>query len=370
MFLFLFALSNLIFHLTAVDILKPGVGSDDIGFTSHIGEFDSMVDTIGNELRSKELLYDDDDLSFSFGSSSTLGLLKARHNCQMYISTLTECQTIVAKEGIFGGPGKADTYCKRAVGGQGMDRASAIPPPSNIGGSVEALLEKGILFTQQQREKVCNKQSNMVLRGWSLADFWEETRWPRDSAGASTIRFGLPVLEPLEESEEEEPLVPNRPSVKMYAGRSFTSLVNDEDVMDAPTPVQNNPHVYEIAGVSGMQTEIIEPGKDCILFLSARFCKTCKSLNPKYTRMARIEKENDSPILFAKTEVGSSWGKQLGRKLEVDAVPAFVLFRNGKRFGSALSVSKLPSKKISRALDLLASGDAWDPSILKEEEGE
>ena len=51
----------------------------------------------------------------------------------------------------------------------------------------------------------------------------------------------------------------------------------------------------------------------------------------------------------------------------MDAVPAFVLFRKGKRFGSALSVSDLPSKKIGRALELLESGKDWDPMILKDE---
>ena len=324
-----------------------------------------MIDTVGNEMKSRELLYDDDNSSFSFGSSSTLALLKARHKCQSYISTVSECQNIVAKEGVFVGPGKADEYTKKAVGGKGKAGASAIPPPTNIGSVVEALLGKGVLFTQQQRQKICGKNSNMVVRGWSLADFWEETRWPRDSTGASTIRFGLPTLEPMDDVEDDDEVV--GPSVRIYAGGRSRLADEDEDIMDAPTPIQKNPHVYEIAGVNGMQSEIIEPGKDCILFLSAKFCKTCKALNPKYTRMARIEKENDSPILFAKTETGNSWGKQLGRNLEIEAVPAFVLFRKGQRFGSPLSVSNLPSKKIERALELLESGSDWDPSILKED---
>jgi hypothetical protein len=56
-----------------VNVLKPAVGSEEIGFSSHVGEFDSLVDTINNE-------YDD----FSMGGS-TLGLLKSQHNCQRYV---------------------------------------------------------------------------------------------------------------------------------------------------------------------------------------------------------------------------------------------------------------------------------------------
>jgi hypothetical protein len=83
--------------------------------------------------------------------------------------------------------------------------------------------------------------------------------------------------------------------------------------------------------------------------------------------MARIAKE-EGEVVFAKAETSGRWGKELGRYLEVEAVPAFILFRKGARYGSALSVSKLPSKKIDRALQLLESGAEWDPDVLKEDE--
>ena len=88
-----------------------------------------------------------------------------------------------------------------------------------------------------------------------------------------------------------------------------------------------------------------------------------------YTRMARLNQESDSSnISFVKAETSGEMGKALGRYLSVQAVPAFVLFRNGEQFGVPLSVSKLPSKKIDRALDLLASGAPWDGSILDAED--
>jgi hypothetical protein len=233
---------------------------------------------------------------------------------------------------------------------------------------MQQLLGKGVIFSQQQRKKMYAKSD--IVRGWSLADFWESTRWPRDSSGSADTRFGLPVIEG--DDLEDEPLLsgPTASNFERLSTRSFlrkTSIDEDEEIPEVPTPTQNNPHVYQIAGIHGLQSEIMDQNKDCILFLSARFCKTCKSLSPKYTRMARIEKENDSSILFAKTEVASRWGKQLGAFLEVDAVPAFVLFRKGKQFGIPLSTSTLPSNKIDRALRLLESDDDWDPSILKTE---
>ena len=50
----------------------------------------------------------------------------------------------------------------------------------------------------------------------------------------------------------------------------------------------------------------------------------------------------------------------ISRLLGVDAVPAFVLFQDGKRYGDTLSISKLPSKKLDFALDFMKSGKKWD----------
>lgn len=234
------------------------------------------------------------------------------------------------------------------------------------------LLEKGVIFSPQSRKKLYAKSE--IVRGWSLSDFWENTRWPRDASGTSDVRFGLPVIGEREDEDEEEEdyrMIAEAPSqnFERIAVGKLLPRKNDNDFEgeEAPQPKQTNPHVYDINGVSGLKSNILDPEKDCILFLSARFCKTCKHLYPKYTRLARVEKENESPVLFARAEMGSMWGKKLGRFLEVDAVPAFVLFRKGKRFGSPLSVSDLPSKKIGRALELLESGKDWDPKVLKEE---
>jgi hypothetical protein len=221
-----------------------------------------------------------------------------------------------------------------------------------------------VIFSEQQRKKV--QQKSNIVRGWSLGDFWEQTSWPKDSAGTGSVRYGLPVVE--DRDLDEEPLLSAAPGRPQRLDKTYEEFDPDGKVKPAPTPDQENPFVRNVAGVSGMQDEIMDASKDSILFLSARFCKTCKTISPLYTRMARMSKDADSSTLFAKAETSGPWGKELGRFLEVDAVPAFVLFRDGKRYGSPLSVSRLPSKKIERAIELLESGADWDPSILKEEQ--
>ena len=60
--------------------MKPAVGSDDTGFSSHVGDFDSLLDTISNERPSNAFLDLDDD-SYGVSGSRTLSLLESRHNC-------------------------------------------------------------------------------------------------------------------------------------------------------------------------------------------------------------------------------------------------------------------------------------------------
>ena len=277
-----------------------------------------------------------------------------------YVSTLTHCQDIVAKDGIFGGPGQADKYTQRidqAAYLSGPD-CQPIPPPSGIGDTIDAILKKGVVFSANQRKKM--HQKSEAIRGWTLADFWEQSTWPRDASGSASVRFGFPVVD--EDEEELDSMVAAPPS----RGKRYLDSSDDGGV--PPKAVRENPYVEPIASVSGLQSNIEEAELDCILFLSAKFCKTCKTINPMYTRMARQAHDTSSSIVFAKAEASGKWGKALGRFLGVEAVPAFVLFKNGERFGSPLSTSKLPSRKIDRAIQLLESGAEWDPSILAEDE--
>jgi hypothetical protein len=72
-----------------VNVLKPAIGSEEIGFSSHVGDFDTLVDTINNEMRFNNPIMDDDDdddeyHNFGMGGS-TLDLLKSQHNCHRYV---------------------------------------------------------------------------------------------------------------------------------------------------------------------------------------------------------------------------------------------------------------------------------------------
>ncbi|KAG7348402.1 thioredoxin [Nitzschia inconspicua] len=371
-----------------IQVITPAIGSSDVGFSAHVGQFDSLVDTIGNE-RSSSLSMDDPigdndfyDIGLSFGSS-VLQLLRNRHNCQTYVSTFTNCQQVVANEGIFGGPGKAEQYCEK-IGNLSILRKNKdsrlLPPPKSLGNTIETLLKAGTIFTEKQRRKLCSKKSN-AIRGWSLADFWEATSWPRDASGTGTIRFGLPVRDdPTEEDVEVEFMISESP-YRQEQARAVSTDSDYDDIGDfglkeakksassQNRAFQNNPYVLNVLGVDGLQSEIVDTKMDCIMFMSAKFCKTCRTINPLYTRMARLHQERDgTTVSFVKAEASGESGKALGRHLSVQAVPSFVLFREGRQFGVPLSVSKLPSRKIDRALELLETGAPWDGSILDEDE--
>jgi hypothetical protein len=344
------------------------VGESEIGFASHLVEFDSLVDTIGNERN-------EDASTMSLGSS-TLQMLKSQHKCHNYVSTLTHSQDIVVSEGIFWGPRKADNYSEKIGNPAFLTKSrdsEAVIPPKAIGSTLETLMENGVILTEKQRNKACSEKSD-AIRGWSLSDFWEQTSWPRDSAGSGTTRFGLPVRENPDEIEDED-LKPNRRVNRdeyFYndIGNFDPSSISASSSSNAKNrPIENNPYVSTIMDIGGFQSEIVDNEKNCIMFMSARFCKTCKTINPAYTRMARINHENGktSNYSFLKAETSGASGKQLARHVSVRAVPSFVFVREGKVLGSTY-VSKLPSPKIDKAIQLLASGADWDYSLMDDDD--
>lgn len=279
-----------------------------------------------------------------------------------YVSTMTQSQRIIRENGVMFGPGKADDYAKKLEAGSFLKSpdVQSMPPLEDLGSTVQSLLDKGIVFTEQQRKKMYSKSK--LVKGWSLSDFWEQSTWPRDSNGGANTRFGLPTNDD-----------PDLDDVDMILEAPLRRLDNRKYVPDNMDPAataaaaQKNPYVKDIIGVRGLEDDIMAQKQDCLIFLSAKFCKTCKTLNPQFTRMARYGKEQDSSVGFFKAEASGPLGKPLGKFLGIDAVPSFILYRQGERFGIPLSVSRLPSDKINRAVELLKSGQEWDDSILEEE---
>ena len=365
-----------------VQVMQPAVGEDETGFAYHLGEFDSLVDTIGNERPSFG------DSMMSLGDS-TLQLLISQHKCYNYISTLTESQDIVTSEGILWGPGKADGYSEK-VGNRSFLMKSRdsqfIIPPKAIGSTLETLLKNGVILSEQQRSKACSKKSD-AIRGWSLSDFWEQTSWPRDSSGSGTTRYGLPVRDTFDEVEMINGLAVSAPPTVARGVPAFRKSSNEydeygaeyeDDVVDGDAsssspvkkrPVQNNPYVMDILDIADFENEIVQTKKNCVMFMSARFCRTCKTINPSYTRMARIGKEKgrSKNFSFVKAETGSPSGKKLAKLVSVRAVPSFVFVREGKILGQ-IYASKLPNEKVKKAMGLLESGAEWDESLVDDDD--
>ena len=115
--------------------------------------------------------------------------------------------------------------------------------------------------------------------------------------------------------------------------------------------------------MEGLADNILARRRSSVVFVSMRSCRTCKRIDPMFTKMAR---ECENGLMFAKADMAGMGGKILGRQLGVVAVPAFVLFRDGIRYG-AVSTSKLPSDRLSKAIRDLENGEDFDTSL---EEGD
>jgi hypothetical protein len=319
-----------------VKVMSTAVGDDEVGFCDSLKQFDALLDTLGDE-------YGDDDI---LGSGTTIRLLKQRHGCETYISTLNQAQVMIEKKGLIFGPGKAQKHTDSM---RVSLQQHGFAPPKWFGTTLQDLLAKNVLYTGKLLQQNKNK---VWARGWSLSEYWETATWPRDSSGIN-VRYGLPVLDEDDFQEEAE-------------------TVEEEEEEDVSTTVDSdNPYVLEIIGVNGLQKEIIDAQQDCVLYLTANFCRTCRTLAPKYQRLARLGTEQpDNTVLYAKADTSGNIGKGLGKCLGVDAVPAFVFFRKGRCFGKTLKIARLPDKKLDLAVDFLRQGLEWDDEALRNVESE
>jgi len=350
----------------SIQVMTPATGELELGFAEVIGEFDTLVDTMTDEARLSEknrpMDVDDDDDDFMLhigGGNGVLSLLKQRHQCHRYLCTQPMAQKLVGDEGVIFGPGKVKNREKDIVSKLSSGRRvtssdyQSIVPPKDFGSTVQTLLEKNVLFS--------NKNNNGVaVRDWELPDFWESVSWPRDSNGAN-VRYGLPVIDDIDLDAEmiNDPPPTSNPVIRRQG--------NDETKSQP-----QNPYVLDVNSVSDLNHHVLTSDKHCVLFMSASWCRTCKYLQSPYSRMAReTEKAGDhKDLFFAKANTAGMKGKEIGKALDVDAVPTFVLFREGKRFGSPLSISRLPSKKLDWAVEHLTSGREWDSEAFRELEAE
>ncbi len=339
-----------------VKISPPAVGKLELGFSSVLGNFDALVDTLSDEAKQGDAIcrgLDLDAVSANGArgcSSAVIRLLKEQNQCNRYISTLNASQKKVQDDGIIWGRSKADGYGKdviKRVKNKGGSKHHLVPPKKFGARTLQRLLDAGVIFK--------NKEMEVFQHKWNMGDFLELVSWPREADGGN-IRFGLPVVEDLDSIEDESEVEGRMVSAPPLASNAVIPRSPSENgYVD-----KKNPYILDINGLSDLNTEVLDPKKNCILFLSAAYCRTCKYLAPQYLKLARGHVQAGDDIVFAKANAVGKLGKDIRKTLGVDAVPAFCFFKAGERYGSVLSVSKIPSKKLDAALDLLISGENWD----------
>jgi len=320
-----------------VKTMQPSA-DNDVGFCTAIGRFDTLVDT----------MYDERKGSIP-NSVGVIQLLARNHQCSKYVSTFNKPQQIIKDEGVLFGPGKANSLAK-SLESMSPSKCTQLIPSSGFGPrTLTTLFQNGVVFPSKNDKSV-------VARGWSMKDFWTYTSWPRDSSD-SGLRFGLPALD--DEKDLDEEFRRDQLNIENLVIEDQDGEEDLDDVEEEKESQQENPYVTKIRGVEGLAENIISKRRDGVVFVAMRSCRTCKSLDSPFTRLAR---DYDGDLTFAKADATGKVGKQLGRQLGIEAVPSFVLFRDGKRYGS-VSTSRLPSAKLSKAISDLTSGADFDLSL-------
>mmetsp|Transcript_19094 Transcript_19094/g.26872 ORF Transcript_19094/g.26872 Transcript_19094/m.26872 type:complete len:416 (+) Transcript_19094:923-2170(+) len=377
---------------SSVSIIQPAVGKLKLGFSYAIGRFDALVDTLTDEakvgetmLQSYQKSYGSDDASgnpehnpdFDWdvfeNSSAVLRELKNRNKCSRYVSTLSTSQRILRDEGLVFGRQRANNHIDELIkdfktvshnklssklsGKKNREYQYVIPPAKFGPETLQTLLDNKVVYPSRQQ-----KNAEVLTRQWSLKDYWELTTWPRDSSGAANIRFGFPVIDDIDTIMDEQDTVVSESTAENSPILSEISVADDDDD-DVVKPKTS--YVKRIDGLDYLEQEILSKDKDCLLFLSAKYCRTCKYLAPQYTKLARDKKEED--LVFAQADLSGKVGKTIGKTLGVNAVPSFMMFRKGKAYGDVISVSRLPSKKLNLALKYLTSGEKWDSRKFRTE---
>ena len=300
---------------------------------------------------------------------------------------MTHSQQLIKTEGIIFGPGKVNSYVKSTTSNTSKSNSNnnnsnkclnLIPSPGFGPSTLQVLLENNVIYSNNK-----NKES-ISIRKWEIQDFWEETSWPRDNSGTG-IRYGLPVLsdeDDDDDDDDEDELdesfrnidQPLSWAVKQQRQQKLGTRVGsvggmDEQEVQRQTIVDNtNPYVTQIVGIDGLATNIIYPRRNSVVFVAMRSCRTCsKSINTMYTKLARDrDTKGDTNILFAKADATGSTGRALGKQLGIVAVPSFVLFRNGLRYG-AVFTSKLPNDRLDQAIRDMEAGKDFDISLEEDE---
>jgi thiol-disulfide isomerase/thioredoxin len=386
-----------------IEIMPPAVGSMSLGFAMAIGEFDVLIDTLGDEMgmgRARTIVSND---GYAIGQSS-LQQWKELHGCSEYISTLTRSQQYVLGKGLLFARDSVIRY-QREVESKSSTASPkgvipSVPPPRNFGATVQSLLNQNVVYPAGSNEVGSQGKKSTFVRGWSLTDLTEMKSWPRASEGAG--RFGFPMIDlkarrirPVKETKKDNAPVAEKiaaddatkhDAVVAVASPTSELLTSSESMMETTTNATStkqikvitnksttkNPYVTTIHSASELNQNIVEARRNCILFLTASYCQKCKRLTPQFQRMARKSSEStdaasktkNNAVSFAHVDISAGpKGKQLGKLLNVEKVPSVIIFRNGKQVEidagekSSIVVERGNLNRLEKVADALERGE-------------
>jgi len=387
-----------------IEIMPPAVGSMSLGFAMAIGEFDVLIDTLGDEMgmgRARTIVNND---GYEIGQSS-LQQWKELHGCNEYISTVTRSQQYVLGKGLLFARDAVIRYQEEVESRSTTVTSSSpkgvipsVPPPRNFGATMQSLLDKNVIYPAGSNEVGSQGDKSTFVRGWSLSDLTELKTWPRASEGAG--RFGFPVIDlnaprirPVKEAKKgiahdvEKVVAEDANKDDTYEEESPTSeLTSSESMMETTVnatstrqikvtkssskKVSSNPYVTTISSASELNQNIVEARRNCILFLTASYCQKCKRLTPQFQRMARKSSDSDpsansssaNDVLFAHVDISAGpKGKQLGKLLNVEKVPSVIIFQNGNQVEldgeeSSIVVERGNLNRLDEVVDALDKG--------------
>ena len=211
------------------------------------------------------------------------------------------------------------------------DYFQQIRPPLNYGNeTLQKIFDAGITYKSNRNENGPHANKPTFVRGWTLSDLAELKTWPRVTP---KVRFGFPVADEINQRMKKNIVKVTQPS---------------------KVKTSKNPFVTGIDDVKTLNNIVVSTNTNAILFLSASYCRTCKTMLPMYQRMARIFKEEKkADLVFGIVDIASKDGKILSKLLEVESVPSFQLFSGGEQFGGRLKVKKLPSRELDSMIEKL-----------------
>lgn len=332
-----------------VQLTDPAVGKLKLPFTDTIGEFDSFIDTLEDEAKMYRIASfadsnDQLDKTFFFDT------LKKQYNCERYISTITRSQRYVLEKGLMFARDPVLKYQNEIEKEVELSKYSSLRSPKDFGSTtLQKVFDAGITYKVDRNENGPHVNKEAFVRGWALSDLAELKTWPR---ATPKVRFGFPVPEDI------------RASIAANFSENVESSIQNSEKhgKGRKNPVQKSfgPYVDIINDVKSLNEDVVSVDADAIVFISASYCKTCKTILPSYQRMARIFKEEKgSHLKFFITDIATREGKQLGKVLGVESVPSFFIFKDGEQYGPPMKVKRIPSKDLESTVENLLQGKEY-----------